>query len=104
MLGDVRVTARPYYHRAHCHSGHFPGDRALGLADRRLSVGADQVVTLGGPLTSLAEAATTILPQMTGIRLGESTVERTTEAAGRSAGVTGIFPGSSGLASRVGQS
>src|SRR5512135_793330 len=86
LLGDVRVTARPYYHCAHCHSGHFPGDRALGLAGRRLSVGADQVVTLGGTLTSFAEAATKIRPKMTGIRLGESTIERTTEASGQRLG------------------
>jgi hypothetical protein len=58
----------------------------LGLAGRRLSVGADQVVTLGGTLTSFAEAATKILPKMTGIRLGESTVERATEAAGKRLG------------------
>lgn len=86
LLGDVRATVRPYYHCAHCHSGYFPGDRALELAGRRLSAGADQVVTLGGTLTSFAEAAAKILPKMTGIRLGESTVERTTEAAGQRLG------------------
>src|SRR5207244_3326707 len=82
LLGDVRVAVRPYYHCRHCRAGHFPGDAALGLADRRLSHGAEQVVTLAGTLTSFAEAATTILVKMTGIRLGESTVERTTEANG----------------------
>ena len=77
---------RPYYHCPHCHSGHFPGDHALDLAGRRLSLGAEQVVTLGGTLTSFAEAATKILPKMTGIRLGESTIERTTEASGQRLG------------------
>jgi len=83
LLGDVRVEVRPYYHCRHCRAGHFPGDAALGLADRRISAGAEQVVTLAGTLTSFAEAAATILPRMAGLRFSESTVERTTEAAGQ---------------------
>jgi hypothetical protein len=86
LLGDVRVAVRPYYHCVHCHSGHFPGDAALGLTGRRISGGAEEVVTLGGTLTSFAEAATKILPKMVGIRLGESTVERITEANGERLG------------------
>jgi hypothetical protein len=86
LLGDVRVTVRPYYHCSHCHAGHCPGDAALGLTGRRLSGGVEQVVTLVGTVTSFAEAAQKLLPKMTGIRLGESTVERTTEAAGRRLG------------------
>lgn len=73
---------RPYYHCSYCHSGHFPGDAALGLTGRRMSRGAEEVVTLGGTLTGFDEAATKILPRMAGIRLSESTVERTTEANG----------------------
>ena len=86
LLGTVRAAARPYYHCRHCHSGYCPGDTALGLADRRLSLGAEQVVALGGTLTSFDEAAAKILPRMAGIRLAESTVERTTEAAGERLG------------------
>jgi hypothetical protein len=82
LLGEVRVEVRPYYHCDHCHTGHFLGDAALGLTGRRLSVGVEQIVTLGGTLGCFDEAATTILPQMAGIRLSESTVERTTEANG----------------------
>jgi hypothetical protein len=85
-VGDIRASVRPYYHCPRCHSGRFPGDEALGLAGRRLSAGAEQVVTLGGTLTSFAEAATKILPKRTGIRLGESTVERTTETSGQRLG------------------
>ena len=86
LLGDVRPEARPYYHCAHCGSGHFPGDVALGLTGRRMSLGVEQIVTLGGTLTSFDEAATKILPKMAGIRLSESTVERTTEAHGERLG------------------
>jgi hypothetical protein len=86
VLEDVRVTVRPYYHCTHCHSGHFPGDAALGLTGRRMSVGAEEVVTLGGTLTGFDAVATKILPKRAGIRLSESTVERTTEAHGERLG------------------
>ena len=86
LLGDVRVEVRPYYSCDHCHHGHFPGDSALGLTGRRMSAGAEEVVTLAGTLTSFGEAATKILPKMTGIRIGESTVERITEGNGERLG------------------
>jgi hypothetical protein len=82
LVGDVRLGVRPYYHCSCCHRGHFPGDQALGLADRRMSVGVEQIIALGGSLTSFAEAATKILPKMSGIRFSESTVERLTETNG----------------------
>jgi hypothetical protein len=41
------------------------------------------LVSLAGTLTSFAEAATKVLPRMAGLRLAESTAERTTEAAGQ---------------------
>jgi hypothetical protein len=41
------------------------------------------VVSLAGLLSSFAEASVKVLPRMCGLRLGESTAERTTEAAGR---------------------
>lgn len=40
------------------------------------------MVSLAGTLTSFAEAAQKVLPRMAGLRLAESTAERTTEAAG----------------------
>jgi hypothetical protein len=86
LLGDARVEVRPYDHCDHCHSGHFPGDEALGLAGRRRSLGVEQIITLAGTLTSFDGAATKILPKMAGIRFSESTVERTTEANGERLG------------------
>jgi hypothetical protein len=86
LLGDARVEVRPYYHCSHCHRGHFPGDAAVGLTDRRMSIGAEQILTLGGTLSSFAEAATQILPKMAGLHFSESTVERTTEAHGERLG------------------
>jgi hypothetical protein len=82
LLGTVRINQRPSYHCGHCHHGFFPGDAALRLEDTRLSVAAEEIVTWAGTLDSFEVAAEKILPKMTGLSLGESTVERTTEAVG----------------------
>ena len=47
-----------------------------------MSLGASQLVTLAGTLSSFAEASEKILPTLSGLRLSESTVERTTERLG----------------------
>jgi len=86
LLGDVCVETRPYYHCPHCHSGHFPGDVSLGLAGRRLTPGAEEVVTLAGTMNSFGAAATKILPKLAGIRFSESTIERITEDNGERLG------------------
>jgi hypothetical protein len=83
LLGTIRVEHRPYYLCSRCPRGFFPGDGALGLRDARLSTAAEEIVTLAGTLDSFEVAADKILPKMTGLHLGESTVERTTEAAGQ---------------------
>jgi hypothetical protein len=51
-----------------------------------LSRGAAQAIALAGTLSSFAEAATKVLPKLTGLRVCESTVERTTERAGQQVG------------------
>lgn len=84
-MGTIRCV-RGYYHCRHCHAGHFPWDETLGLTVQELTPGAEQLVSLAGCLDSFAEAKQKILPRMAGIRLGESTVERTTEAVGERIG------------------
>jgi hypothetical protein len=55
----------------------------VGLTPKRLTPAAEQVVSLAGLLSdSFEEAAERVLPEMAGLRLAETTVERTTEAAG----------------------
>lgn len=85
VLGPVRCE-RGYYHCPHCAAGHFPWDAVLGLTVQELTPGAEQLVSLAGCLDSFAEAKQKILPRMAGIRLAESTVERTSEAAGARVG------------------
>ena len=62
--------------------GHSPRDAALRLSADRLTAAAARVVDLAGTLGSFAEAAAKTLPELCGLRLGESTVERTAERVG----------------------
>jgi hypothetical protein len=54
----------------------------LGVTAAALSPAAAEVACLAGVQTSFAEASEKVLPKLAGLRLAESTVERTTEAAG----------------------
>jgi hypothetical protein len=85
IIGRVRVE-RAYYLCKHCHAGHCPRDAALGLTKVDLSRGATEAVALAGALGSFAEAATKILPKLSGLRVSESTVERATERVGEDVG------------------
>jgi hypothetical protein len=82
LMGEVTLRGRAYYHCPACHAGHVPLDAALGFSARKLTAGAEEVATLAGTVSSFAEAAEKFLPKMSGLRLSESTVERTTEDAG----------------------
>lgn len=64
----------------------MPWDRTLGLPESHLTPGAEQLVALAGMLDSFAEASQKILPRLCGLQVSESTVERTTEAAGARVG------------------
>ena len=77
----MRLT-RAYYHCRHCRSGHCPWDAALRLTAGDLTPAAEEMVSLAGLLSSFGEAAEKVLPRLAGLRLAESTAERTTEAAG----------------------
>jgi hypothetical protein len=81
LLGDIRL-ARGYYHCRHCNQGHVPWDKMLGISPQRMTPGAQEVACLAGIQESFGKAAEWTLPKLAGLRLSESTVERTTEAAG----------------------
>jgi len=92
-VGELRL-ARGYYHCPHCHHGHVPWDETLRLPAQRLTPAAREVTALAGIQESFGKAAGRTLRKLAGLRLSESTVERTTEATGqhlaerRSAGQT----------------
>ena len=81
LVGDVRLS-RAYYHCAACGRGSFPWDATLRLSTQRLTPAAQEVVALAGVLESFAKATDRTLRKLAGLRLSESTVERTTEEAG----------------------
>jgi hypothetical protein len=85
-MGEIVLQDRAYYLCPTCRAGHFPVDAALGFSARRLTLGAEEIATLAGTVGSFAEAATIFLPKLSGLRLSESTVERTTEDAGQRLG------------------
>lgn len=58
----------------------------MGLSACELSRGAAQAIALSGTLSSFSEAATKVLPKLSGLRVSESTVERTTQRAGQQVG------------------
>ena len=81
LLGEVTLK-RAYYHCRSCGHGHVPLDQEVGLSASHLTPAASEVTCLAGVQTSFAQASETTLRKMCGLRLSESTVERTTESAG----------------------
>jgi hypothetical protein len=78
----MRIT-RAYYHCRDCGHGHVPLDQEVGLTAAHLTPAAAEVTCIAGVQTSFAQAAEVTLEKMSGLRLSESTVERTTQAAGQ---------------------
>jgi hypothetical protein len=81
LLGMIRMR-RPYYHCRGCGQGHVPWDHELGLGVTMLTPAASEVASIAGVQTSFAQSAEVTLKKLCGLRLSESTVERTTESAG----------------------
>jgi hypothetical protein len=82
LVGSVRY-ARAYYLCRRCGKGLFPFDQQAGLTSRNLTPGLERVATLAGTVADSFEKAADLLYEMAGVRLGESTVERTSEDAGQ---------------------
>ncbi len=82
LVGPVRY-ARAYYLCRRCGKGLFPFDQQAGLSARNLTPGLERVATLAGTVADSFEKGADLLHEMAGVRLGESTVERTSEDAGR---------------------
>jgi hypothetical protein len=74
---------RAYYYCHRCGGGLCPWDEQVGLTDRRLTPGAEELVALAGTVSnSFAEAAEKVLPKLAALRVSESTAQRTAEDAG----------------------
>jgi hypothetical protein len=82
LVGSIHYRCASYLCRQ-CGKGLFPFDRQAGLTARDLTPALERVATLGGAVADSFEKGADLLEEMAGVRLGESTVERTTEDAGQ---------------------
>jgi hypothetical protein len=74
---------RAYYYCGRCGKGVLPWDEQVGLTARSFTPATERLVSLAGALSdSFAEAAERVLPEMAGLRVAETTVQRTTEGVG----------------------
>jgi hypothetical protein len=74
---------RAYYFCRRCGQGLFPFDRQAGMTARDLTPALERVATLAGAVADSFEKGAELLEEMSGVRLSESPVERTTEDAGQ---------------------
>jgi len=81
LVGPVRYR-RAYYLCRRCGEGLFPFDRDAGMTTRDLTPALERVATLAGAVADSFEKGAELLQEMAGVRVSESTVERTTEDAG----------------------
>jgi hypothetical protein len=85
LVGTVGLE-RAYYHCRHCGQGSVPWDGALGLDRTASTPGLCEVIAIAGAVDSFAEAGAVVLRKMAGVRVSESTVQRTSEAVGHDIG------------------
>jgi hypothetical protein len=81
VLGTITIPFA-YYHCPAC-GGYQPWRETLHLTEGSLTPGAQELASLAGVLGSFADGSERVLQKMSGVRLSESTIERTTEAAGQ---------------------
>lgn len=82
LFGPLQLLF-PYYHCSTCGQSSNHWQQTLGLTEQSLTPAAAQVVSQAGLLASFAEASERTLKTMCGLHISESTVQRTTEQAGR---------------------
>lgn len=75
--------ARAYYYCGRCGKGVLPWDEQAGLTARSFTPAAERLISLAGALSdSFAEAAERVLPEMAGLKIAETTAQRTSEGVG----------------------
>ena len=74
---------RSYYYCRRCSQGFTPFDLQAGFTNRQLTPAAERLATLAGATCESFERGADHLEEMAGIRLSESTVERTTRTWAR---------------------
>jgi hypothetical protein len=75
--------SRAYYYCRSCGRGSCPWDAEVGLTEQNLTPAVDRLATLTGAIADSFEKGGELLEETAAIRLSESTIQRTTETAGR---------------------
>jgi hypothetical protein len=73
---------RAYYYCRRCGKGYTPWDEQTGVSERHLTPALEQLTALTGAVADSFEKGGDLLEKTTGVRLSESTVQRTSEAVG----------------------
>ena len=81
-LGGLIGCRRAYYYCRACGTGCHPWDEGVGLSERNLTPALEQLTALTGGVADSFEKGGDLLAKTTGVRLCESTVQRTTELVG----------------------
>jgi hypothetical protein len=81
VVGPLRYR-RAYYFCRRCGQGYCPFDQQAHLTGAQLTPGLEQLASLAGTVGESFGRGADVLHEMAGVRLSESTLERTTEAAG----------------------
>jgi hypothetical protein len=81
LVGPLRYR-RAYYYCRGCGKGLAPFDQQAGITSRHLTPAVERLATLAGVVADSFERGTDLLQEMGGIRLSESTVQRTAEDVG----------------------
>jgi hypothetical protein len=80
-VGSVRYR-RAYYYCRRCGRGVAPFDERAGITSRALTPAAERLAALAGGVCHGFEEAAELLKETSGLRLGESTVQRVTQDVG----------------------
>lgn len=82
LFGPLRY-GRAYYYCRRCGQGLCPFDRQAGIPEHHLTPAVEQLASLAGGVCDSFERGADLLREMSGVRLSEATVERTTEDVGQ---------------------
>ena len=81
LLGPITYR-RAYYYCRRCGMGQCPFDRHAGIPDHHITPAVERLASLAGGVSPSFEKGAELLDEMSGVRLSESTLERTTEDVG----------------------
>jgi hypothetical protein len=88
LVGTLHYQRACYYCRA-CGQGLAPFDQQAGITARQLTPAVERLATLAGAVSPSFERGADLLWETAGLRLSESTIERTTEETGER--ITGLL-------------